>query len=140
MKFKRVFGFISLILVIACLLPDVCYARIVNFADQKIFVDSKDFTLVASGIKEKDGNNTLLTITNIYKANGNDSDYRYVIAKAEDGPETRVEKSIPGLVLLVDPNATIYKEYMAGANVHLYCKGNNSLLDCLVSGTWNIDY
>lgn len=98
-----------------------------------VFVDSNTYTYVASGTKQTGTGNTLLYITNLYKADGSASPYRRVYAKATS-LGTPVSAQLGSWYSLVLPSA--YQA--AGSKVSLYLMGNDPALDCRASGYWDI--
>ncbi len=133
MKIKKWFGCMSLVLVLACALPRVCYAKTTYFGN--MFVDSNEYTWVASETKDTATKTARVYLTDIFKPGGEASNYTKVYAKAESGPETLVKKGT-WVELPFSESQIMY--YLAGANISIYCKGHNPSLDCEVSGNWDV--
>lgn len=123
--------FLALALVFA--MSSVCFAAEFNFSTQKKDVDSNSYSYIGSAKKDSTTDYAELKLTKIYKANGDDSSYSYVYAKANsNGTQTLIQKG--SWVNVPIPAGA----QAAGRTVNLYCKGHNPSLDCKISGFWNV--
>lgn len=100
-------------------------------------VDSNTWTTVKSA--SKDGTaNPYVKVTAIYKADGSASNYQYVRVnilsngyQASTSTNTKISK---GTIVEI-PIATAYK--VKGKNITLMGMGNNSSLDCRITGVFS---
>lgn len=125
--------FVSMLLCVAMFfsMAQLSFAAESEFSKKP--VDSNSWSFVLGATKAKKGSTAALKITKIYDADGNNSSYTHVKAKAsKDGTSTKVKKG-----KWVD--LTIPSKYRAkGSSVSLYCMGNDPSLDCKISGCWNV--
>ena len=101
-----------------------------TFVFTKKDVDSNTYTSIKSTTKLYDSNISTVKITNIYKANGSASNYKYVWVKVSGGTGTKVQK---GSWYDLPVSGEYAKKWRI---VTLSAKGNNAALDCQVSGNW----
>ena len=123
----------SLVLVLACALPSVCHAKTTYF--DHMFVDSNEYTWVASEVKDAVSTSARVYITDIFKPGGETSDYSKVYAKETSGPETLAKK---GMWVEIPFSTSGILGIFGGARISIYCKGHNPALDCEVSGNWDV--
>lgn len=97
------------------------------------YVDSNTYTPVVTGTKQTGTANTVLYITNLYKADGSASSYKRVYAKATSSG-TPVSAQLGMWYSLSLPSAS----QAAGSKIILYLMGNDPALDCRASGYWDI--
>lgn len=127
--------FLSLALIGTFILTfsSVCYAGEYNFSNKKHSVDSNTWSYVGSAMKDSDTEYAELKITKIYDANGLDSNYTYIYAKATvNGTSTLIKKGDWRQV----PIPSDYQK--KGKGIMLYCMGHDPKLDCQISGYWNV--
>ena len=97
------------------------------------YVDSNTYSNVAAGFTETDSETATVYVSNIYKANGDPSDYTRVWAKAAyDGQARRVTINTYTTLTIPDSNRGSSRYLI------LYMMGNDPSLDCQVSGYWII--
>ena len=96
------------------------------------FAEAKTFTKVNVDSNSYSSETATVNITDIYKANGDPSNYRRVNAKATStGTPENIEKGS-------DYELDIPSSYQGkGSMVTLYCMGNDPALDCKISGRFN---
>lgn len=131
---KSIKGALSVFLVILIMAGAVMVA---NAANSVLFtkrpVDSNSYSYIESATKTTNANPVVVHITNIYKADGSNSAYSCVWTKATSSGVA--QQAVRGdYQELGIPEA--YRH--AGANIALYAKGNNPLLDCQISGSWMV--
>ncbi len=132
MKKKKLFFTLGVAMILAMAIGITCFAAESNFSDEKIFVDSNQYTYITSAVKDNANSTPEVKITAIYDANKNDSDYRQIYVRG-----TSIGTSI-----LVSKGSWVEVPIPSGANrvgnnILLYGKGHNPSLDCYVSGYWN---
>lgn len=93
-------------------------------------VDSNSYTKVMGTTKLYDSSISTVKITNIYKADGSASTYKYVWVKVSGGVGTKVQKGYWYDLPVTGDYTNKWR------NVTLYAKGNNAALDCQISGNW----
>ena len=101
-----------------------------TFAFNKKYVDSNTYTEIMSTTKLYDSNISTVKISNIYKANGDKSTYKYLWVKVRGGTATKIQK---GSWYDLPVSGEYAKKWRI---VTLSAKGNNAALDCQVSGNW----
>ena len=121
----------ALVLGLTLMLSSVCFAEGVTFV--KVLVDSNSFSTIAVARKNQTTPTAYFYIGNIYKADGAESNYRRIKVRVTNEGETyTVEKGR-------SYNLPIPEDYQtAGMDVAVYGMGNNSALDCKVSGRWDV--
>ena len=98
----------------------------------KAFVDSNSYTYITSNTMTMYKEYADVKVTNIYKADGSASDYKYVWVKATpDGDPVKVKLGDSWTQISI-PSANRF----AGMNVSMHAKGNDPSLDCKITGSW----
>lgn len=133
MKKRSFFFTLGVAMILAMAIGITCFAAESNFSNEKIFVDSNQYTYITSAVKDNVNSTPEVKITAIYDADKNDSDYRQIYVRG-----TSIGTSI-----LVSKGSWVEVPIPAGANIVgnnilLYGKGHNPSLDCYVSGYWNV--
>lgn len=107
----------------------VCKAQVSNFA--KAYVDSNTYSYVTSATASSYSTTARVMVTNIFKADGSNSNYKQVYCKVNSG--------IPVLVTI----GSYYKLGVpssnrgAGKAISLYAMGHDPSLDCRVTGIFD---
>ena len=121
---------VVLTVALAISMTSVCFAEAKTFT--KVNVDSNSYSYIVRYTKTQRSETATVNITDIYKANGDPSNYRRVNAKATStGTPENIEKGS-------DYELDIPSSYQGkGSMVTLYCMGNDPALDCKISGRFN---
>lgn len=127
---RRVFS-VLIVIVLILSVTSVVFATEHTF--ERTHVDSNMWTFITSPSKSTFSTTGDLRITNLYTADGSNSNYRYVYAKATDnGSSVLAQKGYTTEV----PIPAGYQS--VGSYVRLYLMGHDPRLDCKASGTWSV--
>lgn len=125
---KRLISIVSAFLMIAAMIT-IISATEVTFT--KRYVDSNEWTFVTTAKKETTTTTASIKVTAIYKADGSDSDYWRLYAKASSGGTSTMITSGSWC------DVQLPKTYQgAGKFVPLFLMGHDPSKDCQVSGYW----
>ncbi len=128
---KKLISMLLVVLTLSCTL--VCYAS--EYIASKQFVDSNTFTYLGKASKENYSSYATVRITDIYDANMKISNYSRVYT------QIRCYNSIAASAKIIQKGVwtdiTIEPQFRSSGNVlQYYCMGNNSSLDCYITGTF----
>ncbi len=123
---------VLLVLLFSFSIVGTCLAGELSF--NKKFVDSNSWTLIGSAVKDSYGSYGEVRILKMYNANQEeDADYKKLKVKAAPNGEQTLaykgrwcEVSIP----------LAYQ--LEGTSIQLFGMGNDSTLDCYITGYWNV--
>ena len=104
----------------------------------KTKVDSNEWTYIVTATKADKGETCKVEISNIYKANGSNSNYEAVRGVIRSNTKTA---SVSSNIRLGKKTTTIalLEAYQAkGTILSFYSMGNNPSLDCKISGTFYV--
>lgn len=99
-----------------------------------VYVYGARYTVVADGQSEHSGNFVTVTVTNIYKADGSESEYSKVRGDVVDENGNQISVNTDELIeLYTARNIILSQVYARGSKMKLRMKGNKSNLDCIVT-------
>lgn len=128
---KTVVSFLLVAMLLMTMVTSV-YAGTASFLKQD--VDSNTWSLITVTANSSGSSTGTLLISNLYKADGSNSNYTTVFAKAtSDGTYIGASK---GRDYSLDIPAT-YR--VRNTPVELYARGNWPWLDCQMSGHWTVN-
>lgn len=105
----------------------------------KANVDSNTFNAVSGTTTTKNSSNTpQVKLENIYKANGDDSNYKIVLFKVNSGNKQATSKSSMPVEKGTLENLILTSAYKKeGVSLTLHAMGNDPALDCQITGNFN---
>lgn len=107
----------------------VCKAQVSNFG--KAYVDSNTYSYVTSATASSYATTAKVIVTNIFKADGSNSNYKQVYCKVSSGIPILV--SIGSYYNLAVPSSN----RGVGKSISLYAMGHDPSLDCRITGIFN---
>lgn len=106
-----------------------------------VYVDSNEFTKVASCSKGTDKSSIAVDLYDIYKADGSESDYKKIKARFRSNGSNVLDNK--NEVTIRKDKDSVYKlksEYRRpGVCINFRAMGNDPALDCKISGQFDVD-
>lgn len=123
-------GVLSILLILSSVL--VTFAQNYN----KVYVYGARYTVAAAGTSENTADYLTVTVTKIYKENGDDSTYGRVLGEVmnDSGDQISTVLGVP-LDVQVPTNIELIEQFDARTPMKIRMKGNKPYLDCQVDFT-----
>ena len=129
---NKIIAAVAFALIVCTLLCMNVFAKLYG----PIYVYGDRYTVVASGTADNTGSYLSVTVNNIYKADGSNSNYSTVKADVLNSSGSQISSNTNvALSLGTATNISLIQSYNSGTSMRLRMKGNMSSLDCQVKFT-----